>query len=372
MPISMATRAIAVLILLELASSTIHFVSEPQNDVYKLCESQIVDISRHDTLDSALNVAKTGDGLLVMADTMRAAKKAPQTDTAVNITSSQWAKIVELKLKSFVEFPASLPPSFGDGTALAVKQTLYERVVVTKGMGQLPEMALLHPHKHVDFVAFPATLISSSELVIAKVAGYDNASFGLPAPNVTFPLLVAVSDNVMLAATQLSHCRTRRFAPTVGWAEVVIRVLSFVSSGTAQLPPAAQLWTSPVTPSFSATEVLPPDAEVLSTPCTANTMYFQMSQYLFKASVTSICQNLSQYLSTYSSTLYSVYSAAGDGPGGAVLPQRHVPARCRTCHCTCGPPLRERGRHVRCMRVIFSTGKTLVTKRIRQRTTWHV
>jgi hypothetical protein len=257
-------RSLVLLCVISLvtAAPTIHIVSESSNDVYKFAaQGAVGKISRHDTVDSALSAAATGDGLMIMADAMRAPEKIPQTDTTRNITSAQWAKMADLKLNAFVEFPASLPPSLGHSSILGVKQTLWERVVVTKGMGKLPAMALLHPHKHVDFVIFPASLIPSAELVIAKVAGYDNASYGLPSPNVTFPLLVT-HGNVMLAATQLSHCRTRRFAPTTGWAAVIIRIFGFVSGGTAQLPSAEKLWAAPVTPSFSSTEPLPPDAEL--------------------------------------------------------------------------------------------------------------
>jgi hypothetical protein len=55
-----------------------------------------------------------------------------------------------------------------------VEQTIFERVVVSNKNGLGPELtplALLHPHKLVDYAVLPASLLSSADLAIAKVAG---------------------------------------------------------------------------------------------------------------------------------------------------------------------------------------------------------
>jgi hypothetical protein len=97
---------------------------------------------------------------------------------------------------------------------------------------------------------------------------------------------------MMVAATQLSHCRTRRFSPSIQWMGVVAHILSFVSNGkwsagagagavagagagvdsisagsyskavenSAPPPTPPPLWTPSVRASFSSTEQLPPSA----------------------------------------------------------------------------------------------------------------
>ena len=68
----------------------------------------------------------------------------------------------------------------------------------------------------------------------------------------------------MVAATQISRARRRRFSPSAGWMHVVWRILTFCagSSPSPWLPSTKPLWTASVTASFSATEPLGPDAEL--------------------------------------------------------------------------------------------------------------
>eukprot|EP01050_Picozoa_sp_SAG11_P014899 SAG11_NODE_1881_length_4130_cov_2.080873_3_plen_389_part_00 len=125
----------------------------------------------------------------------------------------------------------------------------------------LPYLALLHPHKKVDYVKLPQAWLPHTSLVIAKVAGYDNASFGLPLPNLTYPLLATPTPDLMVAATQLSHCRLRRFAPAERWMGVVAHILGFVSGGAWKAPGGSGLWIPSVTASYTRDETLPADAE---------------------------------------------------------------------------------------------------------------
>ena len=251
------------------ASPTLVFVSDGLNDVLAAVPRGATPLATKvaPTLSAALAACEEGDGLLVMADGMLPANPgAPQTNTTAVVTPEEWAEIRAKKLKVYLEFPRYAPPEGGapPEPPLAVAQTLWERAAVSaaEGLGaELPHLALLHPHKHVDFVKLPPSWLQSAALVIAKVAGYDTASFGLPGPNATWPLLATPRPGLMVAATQLSHCRLRRFAPSARWMAVVSHILDFVSGG-AWKPPASQpLWVPSVTASFSRDEKLPPDAE---------------------------------------------------------------------------------------------------------------
>jgi hypothetical protein len=259
------------------------FVSTaPTNDFVTAARLGNLTIRTAPTVADALAVAQTGDGLLLLADAMLPVNPdVPQTNTTTNVTADQWTAINNLQLRVYLEFPSQLPPSVAaaagvhshavDNTLLPVAQSMWERVVVANqdGLGPaLPYLALLHPHKHVDYVQMPASLVSQSDLVIARVAGYDNASFGLPTSDI-YPLLVTVDNKVMVAATQLSHCRTRRFAPSDRWMAVATAVLDFASSGhwsasSSSFPDgrAAPLWTASVTASFSRDAQLPADSEM--------------------------------------------------------------------------------------------------------------
>ena len=255
------------------------FVCLPDNDVFLAAQRSAASSSRRfDDLASALAAAKRGNGLLVMASAMLPSTKIPQSNTTVAISAAQWAQIAALELRSYVEFPRWAPPALLDGspsyaaTPLAVRQTMWERAIVTqdsalvRAHGLVP-LALLHPHKLVDFVVLPTPAHAAVDLVLATVAGFDNASLGLPPPNRTWSLLVESSDrSLLVAATQISRCATRRFAPSARWMVVVRRILAFVTTGggaprSTAATPLPPLWSPVVTPSWSATEALPPSAE---------------------------------------------------------------------------------------------------------------
>ena len=125
------------------------------------------------------------------------------------LTSAEWASIQAMSLSVYLEFPAELPGA--TGKPLLTAQTIFERVVVapTAGLGPLAHLALLHPHKLVDYAVLPTELLPESDLALAKVAGYDSACFGLPPANETHPFLARASPKLLLAATQLSYCRRR-------------------------------------------------------------------------------------------------------------------------------------------------------------------
>jgi hypothetical protein len=258
------------------------FVSSDTNDMYQAAArgaTPALACALYADVDAALLAARPHDALLVTAEAMvPAVSKVPQTNTTVNVTAAQWDRIESLNLSVYIEFPGSLPafeattgaqqPAAAAAAQFPVQQTLWERAVVARNLSQpgLAAMTLLHPHKRVDYVRLPAALLPLSDLVLGVVAGYDSAEFGLPPAAKTFPLLArarAADPPVLAAATQLSHCRTRRFSPSARWMAVVAHVLGTVTGGQ-WTPPAGggALWVPTVAASFTATEPLPPDAEL--------------------------------------------------------------------------------------------------------------
>jgi hypothetical protein len=253
------------------AVPTLLFVADEANDFLVVAErTGALPTKRFLSVAEAVAAAAPGDGLLVMAEAMLPSNPGlPQNHTGTQVTHAEWASIQSKGLLVYLEFPASLP---GGGTTqqqLQVAQTKFERVVVAAegGLGPaLGHLDLLHPHKLIDFVVLPGELLPEAELALAKVAGYDNATFGLP-PNGTYPFLVspAATPKLLLAATQLSYCRRRRFAPSNRWMAVAERILNFTSGGAwaaaRTSTSASQLWIPTVGASFNRSESLPEDAE---------------------------------------------------------------------------------------------------------------
>ena len=278
-------------VALDSTTTKLLFVSTAHNDLLATAQSSSsISTVNFTTLAAALNASSPGDGLLITADAlMPSSPGKPQSNTTVRV---DWAAIAAKRVRAYVEFPRALD----DGATLVTQQTLWERAVVSAAdgvgaSGELPRLALLHPHKYVDFVRLPETWLAHADLVLAKVAGYDNATFGLPAATSTYPLLARhpdAPDSVLVAATQLSRCRLRRFAPSTRWMAVTRRILEWASGGTwgqsaavlpapagvpapnspssspppSPPPPSIPLWAPSVSASFSRSEPLPPSAEL--------------------------------------------------------------------------------------------------------------
>eukprot|EP00750_Incisomonas_marina_P032186 INCI8939.2.p1 GENE.INCI8939.2~~INCI8939.2.p1 ORF type:complete len:787 (-),score=99.24 INCI8939.2:698-3058(-) len=274
----------AIATIVEASPPSLLFVStSTSNDFVVAAQKGQLPVKTFSSVENALNAAAEGDGLLVLADDMRPVNPGvPQTNTTVNVSAAEWATIDKLGLNVYIEFPSTLPPSTttakvptaGGGhaprqapkAALPVAQTLWERAAVAKAGGLSPQLGyldLLHPHKHVDYVQLPSDLLPQADVVLGVIAGYDNATFGLP--KTSFPLLVSPAEKVLIAATQLSHCRSRRFAPAARWMALAEYIFDFASNSSwskTEGATSATLWVPTVTASYNRSEPLPGDAEL--------------------------------------------------------------------------------------------------------------
>jgi hypothetical protein len=166
------------------AAPTLLFVtSDGANDMLLAAgKDPSVATMKFTSIMSALRVAKPEDGLLVMADGMRPADPGvprASANATVVVEPAEWDAIRRLRLKVYVEFPRSAPFPVHEGRhndsrglPLQLAQTMWERVVVSShaGLGPgLPYLALLHPHKKVDYVRLPPAWLPHTSLVIAKV-----------------------------------------------------------------------------------------------------------------------------------------------------------------------------------------------------------
>jgi hypothetical protein len=187
---------IAALLLAAPAQAQLTFACASDNDLYKLCKPA----PRFDTAAAAIEKAPEASGVLILAEGY------PQTRT--DVPAELIARAKHKKLRLYIEFPASP----GD-----VRQAKWERgVVASDSFGDaLPKMRIIAPHDcrfiNIDTPGTP-------HLVLARVAGFDTAVYGLPKES--FPLLIETPDGHLIAATKLSGFVTARFAPTAEWKQI--------------------------------------------------------------------------------------------------------------------------------------------------------
>jgi hypothetical protein len=189
---------------------------------------------------AAIQNAAPGSAVLLLADDY------PARQTALAAAVFELAR--EKNLRVFIEYPAALP---GMGLA-APRTTTWERLVVASDRfaPALPRLRILAAH---DCHFVPVSGSPSADLIVARVAGYDTAVYGLPEKAV-FPILFELPERgLIVATTRLSSFVTGRYAPARDWPLVWERILSALDPQHAH-----QLdFESVVTPAYAATAKLP-------------------------------------------------------------------------------------------------------------------
>jgi hypothetical protein len=173
------------------AAPTLLFVTDTSstNDVLAAASkgAAAVPTKTFATVASALASASNGDGLLIMADGMLPADPGDPTANAnatMVVTVAEWAAIKAKNLKVYLEFPRSAPAG---SAPLEMGQTLWERAAVSvpAGLGEeLPYLALIHPHKKVDYVKLPTAWRGQhTSIVIAKARDPHRFHRTIPPPD---------------------------------------------------------------------------------------------------------------------------------------------------------------------------------------------
>jgi hypothetical protein len=221
------------------------FCCSAENDFFRAVRQAGIDAGRFDKREDAFAHAQNGSGVLWLAETYPA--------QPLLFTHADLQVIREKHLRVFAEY------SSGPFTSEGPKPALLKRAVVTSTRfgASLPPFSLLSAHDCQFLeVAAPASEIES-HLVLAEVAGFDRAPFGLPEK--TYPLLFEhKTERVLLAATKLSGFVTMRYGPSWAWVVVMNAILEWLSQPGAspKIKPQAA-----VAPSWSAKTILPEEAE---------------------------------------------------------------------------------------------------------------
>ena len=193
----------------------------------------------------AIQAAKPRSAVLILAD------KYPEGRTAIDAKLVQEASLKGLRL--FVEYPASIPGvEFGES-----QRVRWERAVVASDIVDLglPKMHILALHDCQFLTAKAADPL----LVMARVAGFDRAVYGLPKER--FPILFRTKNGVLIATTKLSDFITARYAPVEDWLVLWRHILAELDPDRA---PHALIAKPLVHPAYDKHESLPENAERLA------------------------------------------------------------------------------------------------------------
>ncbi|MPZ19962.1 MAG: hypothetical protein GEV06_18910 [Luteitalea sp.] len=218
--------------------------ARPGSDLYQALVAAGAAVQRYDTAEEAIAAAPQRAGVLLLADEYPA--------RPLSIPDSLFATATAKKLRLYVEYPSHVP-RLELAPPRAVEK---ERVVVASDAlaPRVPRLAILSVHR-ARFVPVEGV---SGDIVLARVAGFDTAVYGLPRDDV-YPLLFQHPDSaVLVGTTSLSQFVTARYAPPEAWNTVWKHILAWVTESDE---PPELAWTSSVRPSFGRDEALPPDAE---------------------------------------------------------------------------------------------------------------
>jgi hypothetical protein len=220
-----------------------YFACRANNDLYQALAGKKGVSARFDSPIDAVGTAATGSGVLVLAD------EYPAKTTSLDAALFEMAATRRIRL--YVEYPGFLPGM----EVSAPRRTSLERVVVSSDVfgPAIPKLQIIAVHD----CHFVETSAVNPYLVVAKVAGYDRAIYGLRDTK-TFPILFEhPSGRVLVSTTKLSQFVTARYAPKPAMEAVWKYILGWLTAGKA--PPMPR-WTPTVHATFAREEPLPPDA----------------------------------------------------------------------------------------------------------------
>ncbi len=225
------------------ASAPLVFCGAEGNDLYRVMSAGGARYPRYDSPAAAIAAAPRGGAVLILADGY------PSVTTT--LAPDLLERALKKKLRLYIEYPSSLP-GLAAGSPMAMKHG--RAVIASKAFApELERLRILAIHG-CRFVPMTAT---SPTIVMARVAGFDSAVYGLPEKEV-YPVLFE-HNGMLVATTKLSHFVTGRYMPSDAWAAVWKHVLTWLCPG--QRIPTLK-WRPDVRPSYGPADALPPDAEL--------------------------------------------------------------------------------------------------------------
>jgi len=234
--------AVVVLSSADRPIATISFCGSPANDLFRLMKKEGIAFRQYSDPSDAIHHAARGSGVIVTADGYPLKK--------VQVSAGDLQKAARKGLRIYIEYPDSLP---GIHIAPDVFVSTLERVVVSSDRfgKQLQKMSLLGIND-CHLLQAPA---EHPFLVLAKVAGFDKADYGIDDVK-AYPLLFQ-RENLMIALTKLTNFRTGRYGPSESWKALWENLLTWVR-GTEEIH--FRSWGNDVEPAYAREESLPANA----------------------------------------------------------------------------------------------------------------
>lgn len=222
------------------AKQTFYVAGAANNDLCQLLRQEGMKVVNCQSVSDALHKAPKGGAVLLLSDVY------PKVEHP--LTAEQQQTITRRRLHVYSEYR----PSTADAS-LSPRQLDLERVVVADGSfcQELPAMSLLTIN---CAYVLPSQEVEKPLLVVAKVAGFDTAEYGLT-DTPSMPLLYK-DGNVIVATSALSRFATARFMPEHRWKMVWEAILSELTGKDIKL----ETWISYVHPMFAEHQTLPSDA----------------------------------------------------------------------------------------------------------------
>lgn len=226
-------------------------VTRADNDLVRVLRDAGARVRCFKDARTAVHDAPGGSGVLVLADGY------PGQTTRLDPGIFREAEAKKVRL--FVEYPSEVPElELGTPRTLATGHwgNILERTVVASdGFGEelrKGRILMIHGCHYLPVTA------ERPHLVVAQVAGYDTALYGLPATGVHPILFETKEGGLLVATTKLSQFVTARYAPLDAWEPVWRMILRWVEPGR-EIP--ALRWTPAVRPSFTQDADLPRNVE---------------------------------------------------------------------------------------------------------------
>lgn len=229
------------------SSKKIILSSRVDNDLFQTLKTNNIECVRYDSPEQAIKHAPKGSGVMILADGY------PGQPTVLDPTLFAISKKKGLRI--YLEYPANLP---GVETGIP-SRTHWERAVISSNAFSpaLQKLRIVAIHD-CHFVKVKS---DNADIVVARVAGFDNAVYGIPEEH--FPVLTKINSSsdhgeLLVSTTKLSQFVTARYAPQDAWVAIWDHIFSWLYPNIA----IQKLnWTPYVRPSFTSNEPLPEDAE---------------------------------------------------------------------------------------------------------------
>lgn len=213
------------------------------NDLYRVLKKEGFRIKKYDTPAEAITKAPSGAAVFIVADGYPVEKN--DVSPAILETASK------KELKLYLEYPAALPGLEIPDQPIS---TQLERGVITSTVfgEQLQPMRILGIN---DCYVLPVQ-VNDPLIVLAKVAGFDKAVYGI-ADVPAYPLLFE-QDHMLVAMTKLTNFVTGRYGPDDAWQQIWTYILSKMT-GVEDFQ--FSHWPADVAPMYSKDEPLPKNAK---------------------------------------------------------------------------------------------------------------